>query len=130
MEAQLIEVEEHEHEHIVPVTVYYAVFGALMVLTAATVAVAFVDLGRFNIAVALAVALVKATLVVLFFMHVKYSSRLTKLICGTAFFFLLVLFGLTLSDYLSRGWYTAPGGTTGAGTRVRIGPAGAAPGER
>ena len=67
---------------------------------------------------------------VLFFMHVKYSSRLTKLVCGTAFFFLLVLFGLTLSDYLSRGWYTAPGGTTGAGTRVKIGPAAPALGER
>ncbi len=49
-------------------------------------------------------------------MHVKYSSRLTKLICGTAFFFLILLFGLTLTDYLSRGWFVAPGGTAGAGT--------------
>jgi cytochrome c oxidase subunit IV len=120
-----------EHvEHHLPKSLYFVIFGALMVLTALTVGLAFVNLGQMNVVVALAVAVVKATLVVLFFMHVKYSSRLTKLICGTAFFFLLVLFGLTLSDYLSRGWYTAPGGTTGAGTRVKIGPAGAAPGER
>jgi cytochrome c oxidase subunit 4 len=108
MEAQLIEVEEHEHEHIVPVTVYYAVFGALMVLTAATVAVAFVDLGRFNIAVALAVALVKATLVVLFFMHVKYSSRLVQLVVLAAIVWLIILFGITLTDYITRGWLITP----------------------
>ena len=116
--------------HVSPKRVYYAIFASLMVLTAITVSIAFIPLGRLNFPVALSIAILKATLVVLFFMHVKYSSRLTKLICGTAFFFLLVLFGLTLSDYLSRGWYTAPGGTTGAGTRVRIGPAGAAPSER
>jgi cytochrome c oxidase subunit 4 len=109
--------------HISPKSVYYTIFGSLMVLTAITVAVAFVNLGRLNFPVALSIAILKATLVILFFMHVKYSSRLTKLICGSAFFFLLILFGLTLSDYMSRGWYTAPGGTTGAGTRVTIGPA-------
>ena len=98
-----------------------------MVLTAVTVTVAFINLGGLNFPVALGIAILKATLVILFFMHVKYSSRLTKLICGTAFFFLLVLFGLTLSDYLSRGWFTAPSGTTGAGTRVTIGPATPAP---
>ena len=108
--------------HISPKPVYYAIFGSLMVLTAITVTVAFINLGSLNFPVALAIAILKATLVILFFMHVKYSSRLTKLICGTAFFFLVILFGLTLTDYLSRGWFAAPGGTEGAGTRVTIGP--------
>jgi cytochrome c oxidase subunit 4 len=109
--------------HISPTRVYYTIFGSLMVLTAITVVVAFINLGGLNFPVALAIAITKATLVILFFMHVKYSSRMTKLICGTAFFFLLVLFGLTLSDYMSRGWHTVPGSyTTGAGTQVTIGP--------
>ncbi|MBI2186800.1 MAG: cytochrome C oxidase subunit IV family protein [Acidobacteria bacterium] len=114
--------------HISPKRVYYTIFGSLMVLTAITVAVAFINLGSLNFPIALGIAITKATLVILFFMHLKYSSRLTKLICGSAFFFLLVLFGLTLSDYLSRGWSTAPGGfTTGPGTRVTIGPPQEAP---
>jgi cytochrome c oxidase subunit 4 len=108
--------------HISPKSTYYTIFGALMVLTAVTVTVAFVNLGALNFPVALAIAILKATLVILFFMHVKYSSQLTKLICGSAFFFLLILFGLTLSDYLSRGWFVAPGGTAGAGTQVTVGP--------
>jgi cytochrome c oxidase subunit IV len=108
MDAELIEVEEHEHEHVVPATVYYIVFGALMALTAATVAVAYVDLGRFNIAVALGVAIVKATLVVLFFMHVKYSSRLVQLVVLASVVWLIILFGITLSDYITRGWLVAP----------------------
>src|SRR6185503_19470254 len=108
--------------HISPKTTYYTIFGALMVLTAITVTIAFINLGSLNFPVALGIAILKATLVILFFMHVKYSSRLTKLICGTAFFFLVILFGLTLSDYLSRGWFVAPGGTAAAGTQVTIGP--------
>jgi len=114
--------------HISPKPTYYAIFGALMVLTTITVIVAFINLGALNFPVALAIAILKATLVVLFFMHVKYSSQLTKLICATAFFFLVILFALTLSDYLSRGWFVAPGGTTGPGTQVTIGPP-AAPAE-
>jgi cytochrome c oxidase subunit 4 len=93
--------------HVSPKGIYYAIFGSLMVLTAVTVGVAFINLGPLNFPVALSIAIVKATLVILFFMHVKYSSRLTKLIIGTGFFFLLVLFTLTLTDYLSRGWMTA-----------------------
>jgi cytochrome c oxidase subunit 4 len=108
--------------HVSPKTTYYAIFGALMVLTAITVTIAFINLGALNFPVALGIAILKATLVILFFMHVKYSSQMTKLICGSAFFFLMVLFGLTLSDYLSRGWFVAPGGTAAAGTRVTIGP--------
>jgi cytochrome c oxidase subunit IV len=101
--------------HISPKSTYYAIFAALMVGTAITVAVAFVNLGAFNFPVALAIAVTKATLVVLFFMHVKYSSRLTKLFVGMALFFLLTLFGLTMTDYLSRGFNTYPGGAGGAG---------------
>jgi cytochrome c oxidase subunit 4 len=101
--------------HISPTSTYYGIFGALMVLTALTVGVAFINLGALNFPVAIGIAITKATLVVLFFMHVKYSSRLTKLVVATAFFFLFIMFGLTLTDYLSRGWYTTPRGSTTAG---------------
>jgi len=110
--------------HLSPRSVYYAIFVALMVLTAVTVAVAFVPLGALNFPVAIAIAITKATLVVLFFMHVKYSSRLTKMIVGMALFFLMTMFGLTLTDYLSRGWFSSPQGTAGAGTQITITPSG------
>jgi cytochrome c oxidase subunit IV len=109
--------------HISPIRTYLLIFGTLMVGTAVTVAAAFINLGALNFPVAISIAIIKATLVILFFMHLKYSSKLTKLVCGCAFFFLFVLFGLTMSDYLSRGWFTAPDGTTGPGTQVTIGPA-------
>ena len=84
---------------------YVAVFFALIALTIATTAIAFVDLGgAFNVAVALAIAVVKALLVALFFMHLRYSSRLTWLFAGTGIFWLLILFALTIGDYVSRGW--------------------------
>ena len=78
-----------------------------MVLTAITVAVAFVDLGPLNNVVMLGIAITKATLVVLFFMHVKYSTRLIPLVAASGFFCLLILFGLTMQDYLTRGWLGA-----------------------
>ena len=106
--------------HISPKSTYYGIFGALMVLTAVTIAVAFVHLGSLNFPVALAIAITKASLVILFFMHVKYSSRLVKMIVGMAFFFLLIMFTLTMTDYLSRGWFASPYGSTGAGTQVTI----------
>jgi cytochrome c oxidase subunit 4 len=105
--------------HVSPKSTYYAIFGALMVLTAVTVGVAFVNLGSANFPVAIAIAITKATLVILFFMHAKYSSSLTKLFVGTAFFFLFILLGLTMTDYLSRGLKTYPGGAGGAGYGVR-----------
>lgn len=89
--------------HVSPKSVYYSIFGALMVLTAITVAAAFVELGAFNFPVALAIATIKATLVVLFFMHVKYSSHLTKLVVVTSLFFLFILLGETFMDYATRG---------------------------
>jgi cytochrome c oxidase subunit 4 len=101
--------------HVSPKSTYYTIFGMLMVLTAVTVAVAFMDVGILNFPVAIGIAITKATLVILFFMHVKYSSRLTKMFVGMAFFFLFILFGLTLTDYLSRGLNTYPGGAAGAG---------------
>ena len=106
--------------HVSPKSTYYAIFGALMVLTGITVAAAFVNLGSFNFPVAISIAITKATLVILFFMHVKYSSRLTKMVVAMSFFFLAIMFGLTLTDYMSRGWYTSPRGSTGAGTQVGI----------
>jgi cytochrome c oxidase subunit IV len=95
-------------EHHVPLRTYLSVFFALMVFTVVTVAVAFFDLGNANVLVALVVAVVKATLVVLFFMHVKYSSRMVQLVVIAALAWLMILFGITLSDYLTRGWLMAP----------------------
>jgi cytochrome c oxidase subunit 4 len=105
--------------HVSPKSLYYTIFGALMVLTALTVFVAFIDVGVLNFPIAIGIAITKATLVILFFMHVMYSSRLTKLFVGMAFFFLLILFALTLTDYLTRGLRTYPGGAGGAGYGVR-----------
>jgi cytochrome c oxidase subunit IV len=90
--------------HVSPKSVYYSIFAALMVFTVLTVAAAFVNLGPFNFPIALAIAIIKATLVVLFFMHVKYSSRLTKLVVTTSLFFLLILLAETFMDYATRGW--------------------------
>ena len=105
--------------HISPKSTYYAIFGALMVLTAVTVGVAFVNLGALNFPVAIGIAITKATLVILFFMHAKYSSKLTQLFVGMSFFFLAILLTLTLTDYMSRGFKTYPGGAAGAGYGVR-----------
>ena len=89
-----------EHEpHIVPIPIYLAVFAALMVGTYLTVWAAGQDFGVFNTAVALGIAITKATLVVLFFMHVKYSARLTQLVVAAAFVFLALLILGTLHDY-------------------------------
>ena len=110
---------EATHGHVAPLSMYLAVFGALVIGTIVTVLVAYVDLGFFNTAVALGIAVTKATLVILFFMHAKYSSRLTKLFVGMSFFFLLILFSLTMTDYLSRGLKTYPGGAGGAGYNVK-----------
>lgn len=96
------------HDHVTPLGVYLGIFGALMVLTVITVAVAWVDLGSLNIIVALAVAVFKANLVVLYFMHLKYSSRLTWIVVGSGFFWLMILLGLIMADYGTRGWMPPP----------------------
>ena len=100
--------------HISPKSTYYSIFGALMVCTALTVGAAFVNLGNLNFPVALTIAVFKATLVILFFMHVKYGSQLTKLFVASAFFFFGILITLTLTDYLSRGWFTTARGSASA----------------
>jgi len=92
--------------YIVPVRTYYLIFLILMVCTAVTVAVAFVDLGPFSTVVALGIAVLKATLVVLFFMHVKYSSRLTWAVVLGSLFWLGILLVMTAGDYLTRAWST------------------------
>ena len=106
--------------HVAPKTLYYTIFGALMVLTIVTVEVATHNFGFLNFPVAIGIAITKATLVVLFFMHAKYSSRLTKMFVGTALFFLSILLGLTMTDYMSRGLDTYPGGAAGAGYSRRL----------
>ncbi len=93
-------------EHIVPTRVYYAIFGILMLCTYLTVQIAFFDLGTMNTVAALVIAVFKATLVILFFMHVKYSTRLTWAVVVGSVFWLGILLALTMGDYLTRGWRT------------------------
>ena len=89
-------------EHVAAKKTYVLVWAALLVLTGVTVWIAQLNLGPFNDIVALAVAVTKALLVILFFMHVKDSSRLTRLTVVAGFFWLVILIGITLTDYLSR----------------------------
>lgn len=92
-------------EHIVSVRVYFAIFLALLVGTALTVLAAFIDFPwRLNTIVALSIATVKATLVVLYFMHVRYSTRLVWVIVASALFWMGILFAFTFSDYFTRSW--------------------------
>jgi cytochrome c oxidase subunit 4 len=96
--------EPHEEHHIVSPKVYIGVGSALLVLTATTAGVSFIDLGVFNAVVALAIAVFKAMLVVLFFMHIKYSNKLTKLTVVCGIFVFLGLISMTMADYMSRAW--------------------------
>lgn len=100
-------------QHVISVRTYVAVFLALLALTFATVAAARVDLGEpdvggfripVNVLVALGIACLKAILVILFFMHVKYSGRLVQLVVASAFVWLFILIAITMSDYLTRSW--------------------------
>jgi|NGEPerStandDraft_6_1074524.scaffolds.fasta_scaffold09593_4 cytochrome c oxidase subunit 4 len=102
--------EEHSAsgEHIVSPKLYVGIFLFLMVMTALTVYAASVELHAWNPVVALVIATMKATTVILFFMHVKYSTRMTQIVILGALFFLFLLLGLTLTDYLSRAWMSYP----------------------
>ena len=94
-----------DHSKSSPLPTYFAVFIALLIGTGLTVYAASLDLGPFNAPVALTIATIKATLVALFFMHVKGASeKLTKLVVIGALFFLLLLLGLTMTDYATRAW--------------------------
>jgi len=107
------EMYEMEHHTVSPM-IYLAILGALLVGTAITVWASFIDLGEWHITqgitvfwnpvVALAIACSKAVLVVLFFMHVKYSTKLTKLTVISGFFVFLALIGMTITDYFTRAW--------------------------
>ncbi|HUI55599.1 MAG TPA: cytochrome C oxidase subunit IV family protein [Bryobacteraceae bacterium] len=96
-------------EHVDSVKTYTLVFAALIIATIVTTAVAFVDLGPFSVVVALVIAVCKMLLVALFFMHVRHSTRLTRLVVmgGLLWLFLLIL--LTLGDVVTRGWVGVPG---------------------
>ena len=93
----------HSHPTI-SLRVYFAVFAALIAFTLITVAVAFVDLGVLNTVVALTIAAVKAILVLLYFMHLRYTSRLNWAFAATGFVWLVFIIGLTMSDMVSRNW--------------------------
>jgi cytochrome c oxidase subunit IV len=96
----------HTEDHVIPKTIYYTIFGILMLCTYLTVQIAFFDLGELNTIAALGIAVLKATLVVLFFMHVKYSTRLTWAVVAGSIFWFGILLTLTMSDYLTRVWRT------------------------
>lgn len=89
-------------EHTVSRNRYLFIFAALMVLLVLTISMAYVDLGPFNIIVAIVIAIIKATLVILYFMHVRYSSRVTWVFVSAGFFWLIIMFTLTMSDIVTR----------------------------
>ena len=103
--------EQHEDEytHVVPASLYVGIWAALMIGTLITVLASFAELGAFNIVVALLIATIKGTLVVLFFMHLRYSPKLTMVAVVSSIFFLFIMFSLTMTDYLSRAWATYAG---------------------
>jgi cytochrome c oxidase subunit 4 len=98
-----------EEHHIVPKRVYFLVFATLIVMTWVTAFVSTIDLGRLNIFVALSIAIFKASLVILFFMHVKYGTRLTKMIVLAGLYWLLLLLFIAMMDIWTRGWMGVPG---------------------
>jgi|SRR5271157_1762697 len=96
--------------HVVPKKIYFFVFGALLALTALTTAMAYVNLGQWNTVVALIIACCKATLVVLFFMHLRWSPRLMRVVLLSAILWLAILISLTTTDFFSRDWTPIPEG--------------------
>jgi cytochrome c oxidase subunit IV len=88
---------------------YLLVFGALLGFLLITVAIAFIDLGLLNIVVALAIAMAKALLIAMYFMHLRHSDRLMWVVAAGGAFWLGILLTLTMSDYLTRGWIPVPG---------------------
>lgn len=106
-------------EHIVSIKVYVSVFITLLLLTALTTAIGFIDMGRMNTVVALAIAILKASLVFLFFMHLRYSNSLTRLVLLAGLFWLAILLSFTLADVLTRGWVKVPQGWNNQAAIVR-----------
>jgi cytochrome c oxidase subunit 4 len=97
-------------EHIVEKKTYYSVFAALMALLITTIGVAYIHLGELNIIVALSIAFIKAALIALYFMHIRYSSRLLWVFAGAGLFWLGIMFALAFADYLTRGLVSPPAG--------------------
>ena len=96
-------------EHVVvPLRIYAVIFATLLLLTLVTVDVAFFNFGLMNIYIALAIATTKATLVILYFMHVRYAPSLTWVFAAAGFIWLIILLTFTLSDFLTRGWVPMP----------------------
>ncbi|MGI4828008.1 MAG: cytochrome C oxidase subunit IV family protein [Janthinobacterium lividum] len=95
---------EHGEHHIVTPMQYVIVFGTLLLFTLLTVVAAYIDMKWLNPVIALGIACFKAVIVILFFMHVKYQSRLIKMTIASGFFVFLVLIVMTMSDYISRSW--------------------------
>ena len=89
-------------EHIVEKKTYYAVFAGLIAFLAATIGIAYIHLGKLNVVAALTIAFIKAWLIILYFMHVRYSSRLLWIFVGAGFFWLAILFALSFADFLTR----------------------------
>lgn len=100
---------EYMQHHIASKGLYYTIFLALMVLTGLTVAVTYVDLGAANLFVAMGIAVFKASLVVLYFMHVRWSPKLVQVTVFTSLLFIVILAGFTFADYLTRGLLGVPG---------------------
>jgi cytochrome c oxidase subunit 4 len=97
------------HEHVDSIKTYTLVFFSLLALTAATTAVAYTDLGPFNIVMALFIAVLKMLLVALFFMHLRHSTILTKVVVGGGMLWLAILLVFSLADFVTRGWLPVPG---------------------
>jgi cytochrome c oxidase subunit IV len=95
--------------HVLPIKSYVVIWALLMLLLGATVALDFLALGTFNFVAALTIAIIKAALVVLFFMHVRYSSPLIWLAAAGGFYWLGILIFLSMADYATRGWLPVPG---------------------
>jgi cytochrome c oxidase subunit 4 len=91
-------------ERIVPIHVYAKTLAALLILTATTCAVSYIDMGRMNAVVAVLIAFAKASLVALIFMHLRYSPRMMRIVLAAGLFWLGILIALTMGDYLTRGW--------------------------
>src|SRR5439155_497719 len=101
---------EHPGHHVVPLRVYMYNFTALMVLLVLTLVAAMYDLGEWNVVIAITIAVIKAVLVVLYFMHLRWSSLLVRVFGGAAIFWLVILFALTLGDYFTRRGLLLPAG--------------------
>ena len=97
-----------DQHHVIPVKLYATIVSCLFAFTAITVFAAFVEMGALNAPVAIGIAILKATLVVLFFMHVRYNTPLMWLFAASGFFMLLILLTLLMQDYMSRGWERLP----------------------